>query len=97
VQSSIRVNLPEAVSAQPTKAPNQVEITITNESSIYLVNQLVTKKELRDKIYLLQKDNPALNVVLRSDRLVRFKDIVGVLDILTEFGIKKLNIAATTD
>jgi len=97
LQSSIKVNLPEAVSAEPTKGPNQIEITITNEGSVYLVNQLVTRKELRDKVYVLQRDNPDLNVVLRSDRLVRFKDIVGVLDILTEFGIKKLNIAATAE
>jgi biopolymer transport protein ExbD len=97
LQSSIKVNLPEAASAEPTKGPNQIEITITNEGSVYLVNKLVTRKELRDKVYVLERDNPDLNVVLRSDRLVRFKDIVGVLDILTEFGIKKLNIAATAE
>ncbi len=97
LQSSIKVNLPEAATAQPTKTPNQIEITITNEGSIYFVNKLVTRKELKGIVYDLQRRNPDLNVILRSDRLVRFKDIVGVLDILTEFGIKKLNIAATNE
>jgi len=93
----LEVKLPEAASATPLKNVKQANITITNEGLIYLFREQVTTKDLKEKIYLLHKDNPELSVVLRSDRLVRFKDVVRVLDILSELGIANLNIAATTE
>jgi len=98
-QSMIKVKLPQAKSGVPVEAGRQIQvgITITNEGLIYLEEKLVTRKELREKIALIHEDNPGLSVILRSDRLVQFKNIVGVLDILSELGIKNLNIAATTE
>ncbi len=93
----LEVKLPQATSATPLKNVKQANITITNEGLIYLFREQVTTKDLKEKIYLLHKDNPELSVVLRSDRLVRFKDVVRVLDILSELGIANLNIAATTE
>jgi len=98
-QSMIKVRLPQAKSGVPVEAARQIQagITITNEGLIYLEEKLVTRKELREKIAMIHEDNPGLSVILRSDRLVQFKNIVGVLDILSELGIKNLNIAATTE
>jgi biopolymer transport protein ExbD len=36
-------------------------------------------------------------VVLKADKLVNFKEIVGVLDVLNALGIKNLNIAAIAE
>jgi len=98
-QSVIKVKLPQAKSGVPVEAARQIQvgITISNEGLIYLEEKLATRKELREKIALIHEDNPGLSVILRSDRLVQFKNIVGVLDILSELGIKNLNIAATTE
>ena len=98
-QSMIKVKLPQAKSGVPVEVARQIQagITITNEGLIYLEEKLVTRKELREKIALIHEDNPGLSVILRSDRLVQFKNIVGVLDILSELGIKNLNIAATAE
>jgi biopolymer transport protein ExbD len=93
----LEVKLPEAASTTPIKDKSQINITITNEGSMYLEKQLVTRKELREKINIMHKDNPNLIVILSSDRLVRFKDVVSVLDILSELGITNLNIAATAE
>lgn len=97
LQSSIKVNLPKASSATPAQNANQAYISITNENLIYLDDRQVTKKELRERIDAMHRDYPGLAVVLVSDRLVRFRDIVAVLDILNELGIRNLNIAATTE
>ena len=95
IQSGIKVNLPNAASAKPnSSAKQQVNISVTNENTIYIDDDMVTRKELKQRIYALHEDNPAIEVVLLSDKLVRFKDIVAVLDILNELGIRKLNIAA---
>ena len=98
-QLSLKVRLPEAKSAKPVEAgrPTQAGITLTNEGLVYLDDKLVTKKELKERISILQENNPDLSVILRSDRLVKFKDIVNVLDILNGMGIKNLNIAATAE
>lgn len=97
LQSTIKVNLPSATTASPMKETSQANITITNESLIYLNNDLVTRKELKAKINTVYRQNPDLDVVILSDKLVRFKDIVSVLDILNELGIKNLNIAARNE
>jgi len=96
LQSSLKVNLPQAASAGPVKEMGPVNIIITNEGALYLDGAMVTRKELREKVSARHKDEPSLGVIVSSDRLVRFKDIVGVLDILNATGIRNLNIAATT-
>ncbi len=93
----LEVKLPEARHLTPINEKSQVNIIVSNEGVVYLDKAVVTKKELKDRVANLYRNNPGLAVVLRSDRLVKFKDIVGVLDILTELGIKNLNIAAITE
>jgi biopolymer transport protein ExbD len=93
----LEVKLPEAASASTMEIDNkQVNITITNEGVMYLDKNVVTKKELKEKVSALAARNPELGVILNSDKLVRFQDIVTVLDVLNELGVKNLNIAATT-
>ena len=97
LQSSIKVNLPNAKSAKTGDTSNQVEITVSNKSAIYLDGNLITKEDLREKMSALYKNNPSIKVVLFSDKLARFKDIVSVLDIMNGLGIKSLNIAAKVE
>ncbi len=91
---NLEVNLPEAKSASQMSDRQQIFVTINNEGVIYLDKDVVTRKALKDKISLKYRENPALAVVVSSDRLVRFKDVVAVLDILNAVGVKNLNIAA---
>jgi biopolymer transport protein ExbD len=94
-ESNIRVKLPESLSEQngPGAESSQSIITITREGPVYLGSELVTKTELKSKIQVLSKNNPNLTVTVRSDKLVHFKDVVTVLDLLSELGITKLDIA----
>lgn len=96
MQSSIKVNLPSAASAKSVKSPTRIDITMTNENLIYLDGKLVTREELKEKINIIRKTNPDVAVALASDKMARFKDIVAVLDILNESGVKNLNIMAET-
>jgi biopolymer transport protein ExbD len=97
IQSSIKVNLPQATSATPIKSDRPLNVVITNEGALYLDDALVTRKEFSNRIALRHRDNPNISVIVSSDRLVRFKDIVDVLDILNTIGVRSLNIAATTE
>jgi biopolymer transport protein ExbD len=94
INTSIKVNLPNAKSAKAIDTSNQINITVSEKRLIYLDGNLITKEELKEKVSALYKNNPALRVILFSDKLTRFKDIVTVLDIMNELGIRNLNIAA---
>jgi biopolymer transport protein TolR len=96
-QLNIKVDLPQAKSGDQVESERQAEadITITREGPVYLDGKLVTRRELRDRMKALYFNNSDLRVILRSDKTVRFQEIVTVLDALNELGISKLNIAAT--
>lgn len=100
-QSNLKVDLPKAKSAKQQEAGKveelQADIIITREGVVYLNGKIVTKKELRGQVGMMHADNPDLSVTVRSDKFVRFQEIVNVLDPLTELGITKLNIATTTE
>ncbi|MBU1726642.1 MAG: biopolymer transporter ExbD [Candidatus Omnitrophica bacterium] len=98
-QTNIKVSLPEAKNALPAEGGRKVqsEITITREGMTYLDGKLMTNKELKEKMSLLHKNYPELSVVLRSDKSIQFKNIVGVLDILDGLGIRHLNIATVAE
>jgi len=97
LQSNIRVNLPSSATGKPTEDARQISVMVTNEGMIYLDNKLISRKTLKTEIAKLHASNPGLEVILFSDKMVRFKDIVGLLDILNELGIRNLNIATKTE
>jgi len=97
MQSNIQVNLPSSKTGEPRKDALQISVMITAEGLIYLDNKITSKKTLKAEVAKLHQDNPALEVSLLSDKMVRFKDIVGLLDIFNELGIKNLNIATRTE
>ncbi len=98
-QSILKVKLPQAKSGKPIEAARQVQadIVITNEGLVYLDEKLVTRRELKERINVMHKNNPDLVVILRSDKFVQFKNIIAILDPLTELGITKINIATTNE
>ena len=98
-QTSLKIRLPEAKSGQPLEAPKkaQVYVTITKDGSTYLDKDQVTKKELRAKIDALHRNNPDISVIIHSDSLTPFKDVVSVLDVLNELGVNRLSIGAISE
>jgi len=98
--AGMKVDLPRAKSGKSVEGrarPQEVDITVTREGSVYLNGKLVTRKDLDSQIRLLYSGNPDLSVVLHSDKYVRFQDIVSILDPLTELGITKISIATSSE
>lgn len=97
MQSNIQVNLPSSSTGKPMKEARQISVMVTNEGMVYLDNKLILRKALKAEVASLHQADPGLEVILYSDKMVRFKDIVGLLDIFNELGIKNLNIATKTE
>jgi len=98
-QTSLKVRLPEAKSGQPieTAKKTQIYISVSEDGEIYLGKDRVTKKELKAQIDNVHKNNPDVSVIIHSDRLTPFKDVVSVLDILNELGVNRLSIGALNE
>ena len=95
-QSNIEIQLPEVTSKETLDVPKPAYIPITGEGIVYFENRVLTNKELKQKINdLLAKDSD-LKVVVAADQASRFQEVIRVIDILKESGVKSLNIATRT-
>lgn len=91
----IKVNLPKAKNVSTVKKGGaHATITLSSEGPMYLDGDIVTLKELEARLAENSKSNPSLFVSIQVDRLVAFKNVVRVLDVLNGLGIDRLNIAA---
>lgn len=94
----IKVNLPKAKNvAAPEGKMQAMIITLSSEGPLYLEGQVVTLKELEAQLGDVLKKNPQQAVLLQVDRLVAFKNVVRVLDVLNGLGVERLRIAAQED
>lgn len=90
---SITINLPQASHAKQAQPDDTVTINISREGPVYIENELVTSAELRKRMKSKFQDNRDMAVIISADRNVNFKSVVNILDILSEIGISRLNIA----
>ena len=90
--SFIKVEIPKAAhSITEEKDKNDINITMTADGPIYLEDKIVTAKELKDQMAAKRKRNQNLAVILNIDKRVRFKEIVDVIDLLSEANVTNLN------
>ena len=89
---SIKVELPKAGNAVKTNESDPLVITVTADGLIYLGRKETGGEALESEIARRCKEDPKLNVSLRSDRQARFEDVVRVLSIISEHRIGNLNI-----
>lgn len=91
----IKVNLPKAKHVVSSQSKDEVlNITLSSEGPLYFEGGIVTLKELETQLGSAFKRNSGLAVVIQVDRLVAFKNVVRVLDVLNGLGIERLRIAA---
>ncbi|MCR4337848.1 MAG: biopolymer transporter ExbD [Candidatus Omnitrophica bacterium] len=88
----IEINLPQSKSARGTIKTEVINVFISNEGVIYLEKNVVTLKDLKDRLDHIYKKNPEAAVTLNVDKSTYFQRVVDVLDVLNGLGIKKLNI-----
>ncbi|MCM8763359.1 MAG: biopolymer transporter ExbD [Candidatus Omnitrophica bacterium] len=90
----MEVKLPQATNTKPLEETDQIDIIISEDGPIYLNQEMVTINSLPKKLKEMKNRHSSLNVVIRAERLVPFKSIVKVLDIVSGLGITRISIAA---
>lgn len=93
----MEVKLPKASNTIRIEKPDKIDVTLTSEGMMYIDQDIVSLRELKSRIRAAHEKNPDIAVMLRADKLVSFKNVVTILDLLTELGVSNLNIAAIKD
>lgn len=93
LSSGMKVDLPQARSAQPTDPKNPVVLTIGADNKITLGADEISRAELVSRIRTMIGGEDRI-VHVRGDRTASYGDIVAVLDELALNGITRLSLIA---
>ncbi|QIG49751.1 biopolymer transporter ExbD [Nordella sp. HKS 07] len=96
LSSGMKVDLPQAKSAQPSDPQNPIVLTIGADSKITLGPDEIVRGELVARIKAMMGQEDRI-VHVRGDRTASYGDIVAVLDELALNGITKLSLIANKD
>jgi biopolymer transport protein ExbD len=93
IVNDLELDLPHA--AKRFKDPKSKVNYVTVESSgrMFLNKEVVDLAELQEKMIALRVDDPDLNVVIRGDAKAKYQKIVGVMDVLQQANVAKVNLA----
>lgn len=93
--SQLKVNLP--VAAKFDKAqPDLIKVTVKVDGSIILNNSVVSLQQLRPAIERLLQTNPARALAVYADRACRYENVVAVVDVAKQAGIRHVALAIKT-
>lgn len=89
----IRIILPKAPTSQRISASNLV-ITLTKDHVVYWDEQVVTLKELRERLKRAGGDRP---VLIRADRHAYVEKLIELWDLCRDAGHKEVHIATLSE
>ncbi|MGE0237203.1 MAG: ExbD/TolR family protein [Parvibaculaceae bacterium] len=93
LSSGMKVDLPQAKSAEPTDPKNPIVLTIGADSKISLGADEIARADLVPRIRAMIGEEDRV-VHVRGDRSATYGDIVAVLDDLALNGITRLSLIA---
>ena len=94
LMNNLEMNLPSGKPpAKQPKEPKINRIEVNAQGTTTLNNEVVTAAQLKDKLKVLQANDPDLSVVVKGADEVDYQHMVSVLDILQQLGIVKVGLA----
>ena len=93
IVNDLDVDLPSA--AKRPKDPKSKVNYVTVESSgrMFLNKEEVDLPALQEKLVALRLEEPDINVVIRGSGHTKYQNVVGVMDILQQVNVGKVNLA----
>lgn len=90
VPSSIKVNLPKAVTSQMVKS-RSLEIIVSGENVVYIDGRVINIQELKSILKELATRNQPL--LIKADRRAQLGRVVEIWDMARDLGLSQVNIA----
>ncbi len=93
VVNDLDVDLPSAAK-RPKDPKSKVNyVTVESTGRMYLNKDEVDLAALQEKLIGLRLEDPDLNVVIRGSGRTKYQRVVGVMDVLQQVNIGKVNLA----
>jgi biopolymer transport protein ExbD/biopolymer transport protein TolR len=92
--AGMRVDLPQARSAQPLDPKEPVIVTVAKDGKIYLGQDPISVEELPRAVRARLAGDQTRAIHVRGDREVVYGDIVGIMDRLAQNGLVKIALVA---
>ena len=93
IVNDLELDLPRASKNQKDPKPKVNYVTVNGAGTIYLNKEPVDLPALQEKMVALRLDDPDVNVVIRGDAKTKYAKIVGVMDVLQQANVGKINLA----
>jgi biopolymer transport protein ExbD len=98
--SLLRLDLPEAATAETETLPNTIEFVITDDARMFIDDNLLAddrRATVQAAIVQAFADNPDATLVIRADAEAPHRLVVRILDAAAAEGIRRLTIAAVDE
>jgi biopolymer transport protein ExbD len=93
IVNDLDVDLPSAASRPKDAKPKVCYVTIDGGGKMFLNKEEVDLASLQEKIIALRMDDPDLNVSIRGSAHAKYQRVVGVMDVLQQANVGKVNLA----
>lgn len=91
--NDLDLNLPNASKREKDPPRKANYVTVESSGKIYLNKKEVDLAELRETLVGLRVEDPDLSVIVRGDRKTKYRSIRGVLDMLQQANVVKVDLA----
>ncbi|HWV98304.1 MAG TPA: biopolymer transporter ExbD [Candidatus Acidoferrum sp.] len=93
VVNDLDVDLPSAAKRPKDPKPKINYVTVESDGRMYLNKDPVDLAALQEKVAGMRMDTPDLNIVIRGSGRTKYQRIVGVMDMLQQANVGKVNLA----
>ena len=92
--AGVEVDLPEAPVGELSGVDEPIEVTVTADGKIFLMESRVELDQLGARLAVAADYNPDVRVFVKGDRKVAYEKVMAVMGVLTEAGFRRLALEA---
>ncbi len=93
IVNDLDVDLPTAAKRPKDPKPKVNYVTVESSGKMFLNKEEVDLASLQEKVVALRMDDPDLSVVIRGSARAKYRGVVGVMDVLQQANVGKVNLA----
>jgi biopolymer transport protein ExbD len=93
IVNDLEVDLPSAAKRPKDPKPKVNYVTIESSGRMFLNKDEVDLASLQEKVSFMRVDDPDLSIVIRGSGRTKYKNVVGVMDMLQQANVLKVNLA----
>jgi biopolymer transport protein ExbD/biopolymer transport protein TolR len=94
LNGDIAVNLPKAKTVSELGKGEQLKVTVNADGTVFLNALAVRAEQVSSEVQRLHNAKPAMNVVVRGDKAVKYGEVVKVLDACRAAGYQDVGLAS---